>query len=159
MTLPRVEMEGFVMQAVRTATNAQSSGDCGRIMIVLLTDGRANVSLGKSNEDPDAIAEGAPKPTQELLKTEVLDMAKRCGSGGFNLLVIDTENKVRLLTHSHNMRCPDACSLEEMLRSAPKHCQDLLKTESLDMAKRCKSNRFNLLDLNTENLMCPLMPV
>ncbi|CAL5229352.1 g12662 [Coccomyxa viridis] len=79
--------------AVRTATNAQSSGDCGRIMIVLLTDGRANVSLAKSNEEPDAIAEGAPKPTQELLKTEVLDMAKRCGSSGFNLLVIDTENK------------------------------------------------------------------
>ena len=82
------------MQAVRTATNAQSSGDCGRIMIVLLTDGRANVSLAKSNEEPDAIAEGAPKPSQELLKTEVLDMAKRCGSSGFNLLVIDTENKV-----------------------------------------------------------------
>lgn len=83
-----------VMQAVRTATNAQSSGDCGRIMIVLLTDGRANVSLAKSNEEPDAIAEGAPKPSQEQLKTEVLDMAKRCGSSGFNLLVIDTENKV-----------------------------------------------------------------
>ena len=64
-------------------------------MIVLLTDGRANVSLAKSNEEPDAIAEGAPKPTQELLKTEVLDMAKRCGSSGFNLLVIDTENKAR----------------------------------------------------------------
>lgn len=40
-------------QAVRTAVNAQSSGDCGRIMIVLLTDGRANVSLGRSNEDPE----------------------------------------------------------------------------------------------------------
>ena len=82
------------LQAVRTAVNAQSSGDCGRIMIVLLTDGRANVSLAKSNEEPDAIAEGAPKPSQEQLKTEVLDMAKRCGSSGFNLLVIDTENKV-----------------------------------------------------------------
>ncbi len=76
--------------------NAQASGDCGRIMIVLLTDGRANVSLAKSNEDPEALAEGAPKPSQELLKTEVLDMAKRCSASGFNLLVIDTENKVRL---------------------------------------------------------------
>ena len=38
-------------------------GDCGRIMIVLLTDGRANVSLAKSNKDPDALAEDAPKPT------------------------------------------------------------------------------------------------
>ncbi|BDA50617.1 magnesium-chelatase subunit ChlD, chloroplastic [Coccomyxa sp. Obi] len=79
--------------AVRTAINAQTSGDCGRIMIVLLTDGRANVSLGKSNEDPEAIAEGAPKPTQDQLKTEVLDMAKRVAASGFNLLVIDTENQ------------------------------------------------------------------
>ncbi len=31
---------------------------------MLLTDGRANVSLAKSNEDPDAIAEGAPRPSQ-----------------------------------------------------------------------------------------------
>lgn len=29
-------------------------GDVGRIMVVLLTDGRANVSLAKSNADPDA---------------------------------------------------------------------------------------------------------
>lgn len=83
------------MQAVRTAINAQTSGDCGRIMIVLLTDGRANVSLAKSNEEPEAIAEGAPKPSQEQLKTEVLDMAKRVAASGFNLLVIDTENQVR----------------------------------------------------------------
>lgn len=33
-------------------------------MIVLLTDGRANVSLAKSNEEPDACAEGAPRPSQ-----------------------------------------------------------------------------------------------
>ena len=38
-------------------------GDCGRVMVVLLTDGRANVSLAKSNRDPDAIAEDAPKPS------------------------------------------------------------------------------------------------
>ena len=54
-------------QAIRTALNAQQSGDCGRIMIVLLTDGRANVSLAKSNEDPEACAEGAPRPTQARL--------------------------------------------------------------------------------------------
>lgn len=62
-------------------------------MIVLLTDGRANVSLAKSNEDPEAMAPDAPRPSQELLKDEVLDMAKRVGSSGFQLLVIDTENK------------------------------------------------------------------
>ena len=32
---------------------------------------------------------------QDQLKQEVLDMAKRVGMSGFNLLVIDTENKVR----------------------------------------------------------------
>ena len=49
-----------IMQAVRTAINAQSSGDCGRIMIILLTDGRANVSLGRSNEEPEVCSN--PKP-------------------------------------------------------------------------------------------------
>ena len=33
-------------------------------MVVLITDGRANISLAKSNEDPDALAPDAPKPTQ-----------------------------------------------------------------------------------------------
>ena len=56
-------------QAIRTALNAQQSGDCGRIMIVLLTDGRANVSLAKSNEEPDACAEGAPRPSQARAST------------------------------------------------------------------------------------------
>ena len=32
-------------------------------MMVLLTDGRANVSLAKSNDDPDAIGPDAVKPT------------------------------------------------------------------------------------------------
>ena len=46
---------------MRTGLNAKASGDTGRVMVVLLTDGRANVSLAKSNEDPEALAEGAPK--------------------------------------------------------------------------------------------------
>jgi magnesium chelatase subunit D len=66
-------------------------------MVVLLTDGRANVSLAKSNDDPDAIAEGAPKPTQESLREEVLDMAKRLQAEGLQLLVIDTGEKLNLV--------------------------------------------------------------
>ena len=31
--------------------------------------------------------------SQEELKKEVMDMAKKVGAAGFNLLVIDTENK------------------------------------------------------------------
>ena len=79
--------------AVRFGTQAQAGGDVGRVMVVLLTDGRANVSLAKSNDDPDALMPDAPKPTQEELREEVLDMAKRLGAAGLQLLVIDTENK------------------------------------------------------------------
>lgn len=60
---------------------------------MLITDGRANISLSKSNENPDAVAPDAPKPTQEQLKEEAIDMAKRLGSFGLHLLVIDTECK------------------------------------------------------------------
>ncbi len=44
------------------------SGDVGRVMVVLITDGRANISLAKSNEEPDALKPDAPKPSQEQLK-------------------------------------------------------------------------------------------
>jgi hypothetical protein len=47
---------------------AQSAGDVGRVMVVLITDGRANISLGRSNEDPDAMGPDAPKPTADQLK-------------------------------------------------------------------------------------------
>lgn len=79
--------------AIRTGISAASSGDCGKLMCVLITDGRANVSLGVSNEDPEALAEDAPKPDAESLKDEVRDMAKRLAAEGISLLVIDTENK------------------------------------------------------------------
>jgi magnesium chelatase subunit D len=62
-------------------------------MIVCITDGRANVSLDRSNDVPEALEPDAPKPTKEKLNEEVLEMSKRCGAAGFSLLVIDTENK------------------------------------------------------------------
>ncbi|KAL4425474.1 hypothetical protein ABPG75_009490 [Micractinium tetrahymenae] len=79
--------------AVRFGTQAMQGGDIGRCMVVLITDGRANISLAKSNEDPEALAPDAPKPTQDDLKDEVRDMAKKLGAAGMQLLVIDTENK------------------------------------------------------------------
>eukprot|EP00887_Chlorella_sp_A99_P000888 scaffold5.g888.t1 len=79
--------------AIRTAVQAQQQRHVGRVMVVLITDGRANVSLARSNEDPDALAPDAPKPTADELKEEVLDMARKLAAAGLQLLVINTESK------------------------------------------------------------------
>lgn len=47
--------------------NAEKSGDVGRIMIVAITDGRANISLKRST-DPEAEASDAPRPSSQELK-------------------------------------------------------------------------------------------
>jgi magnesium chelatase subunit D len=93
-------------QSVRTGLNAMSAGDTGRCVIVLISDGRANVpldvSLGiESEEEPPAEGGEKKKPTdaekkemRAALKEEVLTVAKQIGSmSQFKLLVIDTENK------------------------------------------------------------------
>lgn len=54
---------------MRVGINARSQGDVGRIMVVLLTDGRANISLGRSNDDPDAMT---VKPTQVSTSAQVM---------------------------------------------------------------------------------------
>ncbi|KAL8129368.1 hypothetical protein V2J09_018523 [Rumex salicifolius] len=77
--------------AVRVGLNAEKSGDVGRIMIVAITDGRANISLKRSN-DPEAAAE-LPKPSSQELKDEILEVAGKIYKAGMSLLVIDTENK------------------------------------------------------------------
>jgi len=77
--------------AVRTGMNAVSGGDVGRVMVVLITDGRANVQLSKATEEEGE--EPAEKLDAEELKEEVLDMAKKIKAAGLQLLVIDTENK------------------------------------------------------------------
>ena len=79
--------------AARVGLNAMSTGDVGRVMIVCLTDGRANISINKSQRDPEYLGPDARKPTNEELEEEVNDMAARVAAAGMSLLVIDTENK------------------------------------------------------------------
>ncbi|KAH9741523.1 Magnesium-chelatase subunit chlD [Citrus sinensis] len=78
--------------AVRVGLNAEKSGDVGRIMIVAITDGRANISLKRST-DPEATASDAPRPSSQELKDEILEVAGKIYKAGMSLLVIDTENK------------------------------------------------------------------
>ncbi|KAJ3703764.1 hypothetical protein LUZ61_007469 [Rhynchospora tenuis] len=79
--------------AVRVGINAEKSGDVGRVMIVAITDGRANVSLKRSTDPETASASDAPKPSAQELKDEILDVAGKIFKAGMSLLVIDTENK------------------------------------------------------------------
>ncbi|QCD91733.1 magnesium-chelatase subunit ChlD, chloroplastic [Vigna unguiculata] len=79
--------------AVRVGLNAEKSGDVGRVMIVAITDGRANISLKRSTDPEAAAAAEAPKPSAQELKDEILEVAGKIYKAGMSLLVIDTENK------------------------------------------------------------------
>jgi len=78
-------------QAALTGMNAQKSGDVGEVLVVCISDGRANVPLAVSvgEADPDG-----PPPDKKELKEELLNTAKMLGTlSGFKLLMLDTENK------------------------------------------------------------------
>ncbi|KAI6669597.1 hypothetical protein NL676_004482 [Syzygium grande] len=79
--------------AVRVGLNAEKSGDVGRVMIVAITDGRANISLKRSTDPEAAAANDAPRPSSQELKDEILEVAGKIYKSGMSLLVIDTENK------------------------------------------------------------------
>ena len=79
-------------QAALVGMNAQKSGDVGEVLVVCISDGRANVplcvSVGEGEADPET-----PMDKKEL-KEEVLQTAKMLGmQSGFKLLMLDTENK------------------------------------------------------------------
>ncbi|KAJ4724360.1 Mg-protoporphyrin IX chelatase [Melia azedarach] len=79
--------------AVRVGLNAEKSGDVGRIMIVAITDGRANISIKRSTDPEAAAAADTPRPSAQELKDEILEVAGKIYKAGMSLLVIDTENK------------------------------------------------------------------
>ena len=102
--------------------NAEKSGDVGRVMIVAITDGRANVPLKRSLGEVEG-EEANVKPSQQELKVgdtmclstalwpaccpvafmltsvtcgvqdEILEIAGKIYKSGMSLLVIDSENK------------------------------------------------------------------
>jgi len=79
--------------AVRTGLNAQKSGDVGKVVVVCISDGRANVPLAYAMENA-VPAEEREKPDRKELKEEVLKTATQLRSlQGFNLVMLDTENK------------------------------------------------------------------
>jgi len=78
--------------AIRTGLNAQKSGDVGKVVLVAITDGRANVPL--------AVSEGEEVLTPEMqkdkvaLKEELMATARQLrGLASFDMVVLDTENK------------------------------------------------------------------
>jgi len=88
----------LLQTAMLTGINAQKSGDVGKVVVVLISDGRANVPLCVSmgeEFDPESDEKSKDgKPSREYLKDEVIACSKKLGAlPGFNLLCIDTENK------------------------------------------------------------------
>jgi magnesium chelatase subunit D len=78
--------------AMRTGINAQKTGDVGKVVIVAITDGRANVPLCVS-EDGEELTPELQKD-KVALKEELLATAKQLRNiPSINLVVLDTENK------------------------------------------------------------------
>ena len=80
-------------QAAQVGLTAQKTGDVGEVLVVCISDGRANVPLSVSVDGPDPDPDAVPMD-KAALKEEVLNTAKMLGSlSGFKLLMLDTENK------------------------------------------------------------------
>ena len=72
-------------QAVRLGVNARASGDVGEVLLVALTDGRANIPLSRSL----GRREGEPVD----IKQELREIALRIRALGLKLLLIDSQSR------------------------------------------------------------------
>jgi hypothetical protein len=113
-------------------------------MVVLITDGRANISLAKSNEDPDALAPDAPKPTQ-VRPVGLSIGVEWVGSGPFGRSpTLRIRPKFSSGTSTNVLTTP-------LFLPTPL-LQDELKDEVRDMAKRLGAAGMNLLVIDTGGL-------
>jgi magnesium chelatase subunit D len=78
-------------QAAQVGMTSQKTGDVGEVLVVCISDGRANVPLAVATDGVTVEEAGVDKAG---LKEEVMNTAKMLGSlPNFKLLMLDTENK------------------------------------------------------------------
>lgn len=86
-----------LVTAVRVGVNeCKIKKDVGRVVIVLISDGRVNIPLCVSEGerfDPTTMPSIGGRPTKAFLRDEVLSCAKQIGKLKYNTIVIDTEDK------------------------------------------------------------------
>ena len=79
------------LSAVRVGENARLSKDVGEVLIVLISDGKANVSLRQSLVAPTE--ESPQRAVLSEIRQEVLGIATAIRRLGIELLVIDTSHR------------------------------------------------------------------
>eukprot|EP00976_Prorocentrum_cordatum_P067600 1178815-Prorocentrum_minimum.AAC.1 len=91
--------------AGRVGLNAMEQGDVGRVMVVAITDGRANVSLARSTAEPGTDIDSLPKPTQQEIKDEILQVSARIGAAGLQMLVSSEPTPTKRTNLDSNRAC------------------------------------------------------
>ena len=87
----RIVLAHALNQAAQVGMTSQKTGDVGEVLVVCISDGRANVPLAVATDGVTVEEAGVDKAG---LKEEVMNTAKMLGSlPNFKLLMLDTENK------------------------------------------------------------------